>query len=110
MKNKDNSVYIEHMLDCMLHIDEYVESKEQFYNSRLVQDAVIRNLQVMAESSQRLSENIKKAYPEIPWKEISGFRNILVHDYLGVDLDAIWSVVELDIPKLEQALMKHQEK
>lgn len=107
---KDDSVYIEHMLDCIQRIDEYVENKEQFYSSHLVQDAVVRNLQVMAESSQRLADDVKKTYPDIPWKEISGFRNILVHDYLGVDLDAIWSVVEQDLPKLEQALTKQQEK
>lgn len=107
---KDDSVYIEHMLDCIQRIDEYVENEEQFYSSHLVQDAVVRNLQVMAESSRRLADDIKKAYPDIPWKEISGFRNILVHDYLGVDLDAIWSVVEQDLPKLEQALTKQQVK
>ncbi len=110
MSAKDDSIYIDHMLDCIQRIGEYVESKEQFYSSRLVQDAVVRNLQVMAESSQRLADDIKKTYPDIPWKEISGFRNILVHDYLGVDLDAIWSVVEQDLPKLEQAIMKQQEK
>lgn len=110
MTTKDDSVYVVHMLDCLQRIDEYVESKEQFYSSRLVQDAVVRNLQVMAESSQRLADEIKKTYPDIPWKGISGFRNILVHDYLGVDLDMIWSVVEQDLPKLKQALMKHQEK
>lgn len=108
MTNKDDSVYIEHILDCLYRIDEYVESKEQFYNSHLVQDAVIRNLQVMAESSQRLSDKIKQAHPQIPWKEISGFRNILVHDYLGVDQDMIWSVVEQDLPALEQALAQMQ--
>ena len=99
-----------HMLNCLQRIDEYVESKEQFYSSRLVQDAVVRNLQIMAESSQRLNDDIRKAYPDIPWKEISGFRNILVHNYLGVDLDMIWSVVEQDLPKLEQALIKQQDK
>ncbi len=110
MTTKDDSVYVVHMLDCLQRIDEYVESKEQFYSSRLVQDAVVRNLQVMAESSQRLADEFKKTYPDIPWRGISGFRNILVHDYLGVDLDMIWSVVEQDLPKLKQALMKHQEK
>jgi len=108
MTARDNAVYIEHMLDCLQRISEYVESKEQFYASRLVQDAVVRNLQVMAESSQRLADDIKKAYPDIPWKQISGFRNILVHDYLGVDLDVIWSVVEQELPRLEQALTKQQ--
>ena len=110
MKSKDNSVYIDHMLECILRIDEYVESKEQFYSSRLVQDAVVRNLQVMSESSQRLAAGVKQLYPDIPWKQISGFRNILVHDYLGVDLDVIWSVVEQELPKLQQALTKQQEK
>ncbi|MEA1888238.1 MAG: DUF86 domain-containing protein [Pseudomonadota bacterium] len=110
MISKDNSVYIDHMLDCILRIDEYVESKEHFYSSRLVQDAVVRNLQVMSESSQRLSEDTKQLYPEIPWKQISGFRNILVHDNLGVDLDVIWSVVEQELPRLQQALIEQQEK
>ena len=110
MTAKDDSVYVDHMLDCIQRIDEYIEDKEQFYSSRLVQDAVVRNLQVMAESSQRLADDIKKSYSDIPWKNISGFRNILVHDYLGVDLDMIWSVVEQDLPKLQQALMKQQER
>ena len=106
MSDKDNSVYIEHMLDCIHRIDEYVESKELFYDSHLVQDAVVRNLQVMAESSQRLPEEIKKMYSDIPWDDISGFRNILVHDYLGIDLDVIWSVVEQELPGLEKVLIK----
>jgi len=103
---KDNAVYIEHMLDSILRIDEYIESKELFYDSHLVQDAVVRNLQVMAESSQRLPEKVKNKYPEIPWNDISGFRNVLVHDYLGVDLDVIWSVIEQELPKLEKILKK----
>ena len=106
MNRKDNSVYIEHMLDCIHRIDEYVESKELFYDSQLVQDAVVRNLQVMAESSQRLPEEIKRKYSNISWDDISGFRNILVHDYLGIDLDVIWSVVEQELPELEKALNK----
>ncbi|MEE9322527.1 MAG: DUF86 domain-containing protein [Granulosicoccus sp.] len=103
-KNKDDSVYIEHILDCLHRIDEYVEGQEQFYSSHLVQDAVIRNLQVMAESSQRLSVAFKSRFAHIPWKALSGFRNILVHGYLGVDLDMIWSVVEQDLPALERTL------
>lgn len=106
MNEKDDSVYIEHMLECILRINQYIENKEQFYQSHLIQDAVVRNLQVMAESSQRLSVDTKKKYPEIPWKNISGFRNILVHGYLGVDLEIIWSVVEQELPGLETVLTK----
>lgn len=103
---KDNLVYIEHMLDCIERIHEYVSVKADFYESRLIQDAVTRNLQVMAESSQRLSDDIKAQYHEIPWRKISGFRNILVHDYLGLDLNVIWSVVEQELPVLETTLDK----
>ena len=99
---EDNVVYIDHMLDCIQRIDEYIDSKPHFSSSRLVQDAVVRNLQIMSESSQRITGDVKRIYPEVPWREISGFRNILVHDYLGVDLDAIWGVVETDLPPLER--------
>lgn len=104
--SKDYFIYIEHMLDCIHRINEYVESKEHFYSSRLVQDAVVRNLQVMSESSQRLPEQIKSTYPEIPWRQVSGFRNILVHDYLGLDLDVIWTVVEQELPGFETVLSR----
>jgi len=108
MSTKDNFIYVEHMLECIQRIDEYVVNKEQFYNTRIVQDAVVRNLQVMAESSQRLAEEIKRNYPDIPWNQISGFRNILVHDYLGVDLDVIWSAVEQELSSLEKVLVEIQ--
>lgn len=83
------------MLECLARVDEYVAGDEtRFRSSRLIQDAVIRNLQTLAESSQRLSETLKADEPQVPWRAISGFRNILVHDYLGVDVDVIWQVVK----------------
>jgi uncharacterized protein with HEPN domain len=103
---KDNLVYIEHMLDCIERIHEYAAVKADFCESRLIQDAVTRNFQVMAESSQRLSDDIKAEYDEIAWRKISGFRNILEHDYLGLDLHVIWSVVEKERPLLETTLGK----
>jgi uncharacterized protein with HEPN domain len=75
----------------------------------LIQDAVLRNLQVLAESSQRLPDSMKQRYPDIPWRSISGFRNILVHDYPGVDLDVDWSVVEMELPSLTIVLKRLQQ-
>lgn len=75
-------------------------------NSQLVQDAVFRNLQTLAESTQRLSPELKAEYPEINWKAIAGFRNILVHDYLGLDLELIWTVIENRLPELRDNLAK----
>lgn len=107
MSGKDDSLYVEHMLDCIDRVEEYTaEGKEHFYHSRQAQDAVVRNLQVMAESSQRLSEELKAEHDAIPWRDISGFRNVLVHDYLGLDLEVIWSVVEQDLPVIRAVLEK----
>ena len=88
---KDNRVYLQHILRCISRIEEYtVAGREGFFASHLIQDGVIRNLQTLAESSQRLSENIKVLHPAVDWKGLSGFRNVLVHDYLGVDLEYVY--------------------
>ena len=100
-------VLLEHMLDCLKRINEYTgHEKARFDGYHLVQDAVIRNLQVLAESSQRLSTDIKATEAQIPWRELSGFRNVIVHDYLGIDLDAVWLVVVQDLPPLSEALSR----
>ena len=79
-------------------------TKAMFLESSLVQDAVIRNLQTLAESTQRLSAKAKESRPEIDWRKIAGFRNVLVHDYLGVDLDRIWTIIRNDLPVLRNAV------
>jgi uncharacterized protein with HEPN domain len=104
---KDDKVYIEHIIDCIDLINDYTEyDKFKFMNSSMVQDAVIRNLQTLAESTQRLSLELKAQHPEINWKAISGFRNILVHDYLGLDLELIWTVIENRLPLLRESFEK----
>lgn len=100
-------VYVAHMIECIDRVLKYCKGGESsFRQSHLIQDAVIRNLQTMAESSQRLSESAKAIASDVPWRAISGFRNIIVHDYLGVDLDMVWQVVSADLPALQAALLK----
>ncbi len=100
-----DAVLIDHMRSCIARIERYLGGeKETFFASDLIQDAVVRNLQTLAESSQRLSEEWKGQHPDIDWRAISGFRNILVHDYLGLDLKLIWLVIEQDLPALKDAL------
>jgi uncharacterized protein with HEPN domain len=104
---KDDRVYIEHIIDCIDRIDEYTQNDQfVFMNSTMVQDAVIRNLQTLSESTQKLSDKLKAEHPEINWKAISGFRNILVHNYLGLDLPQIWIVIENRLPQLRGNLEK----
>ncbi|MCY4496234.1 MAG: DUF86 domain-containing protein [Rhodospirillaceae bacterium] len=96
---------LEHVRDRVVRIREYTAGdRAVFFESHLVQDAVLRNLHTIAESTQRLSDRIRATEPAVPWRAIAGFRNVIVHDYLGIDLEAIWSVVEQDLPGLRSAV------
>jgi uncharacterized protein with HEPN domain len=103
---KDDKLYLIHIRECIDRIESYLQGmdKEAFLASSLVQDAVIRNLQVLAESTQRLSARAKEGQPQIDWHKIAGFRNILVHDYLGVDLAKVWNILQNDLSALRDAV------
>lgn len=93
------------MRECLDRIAEYTQAERaRFEGSRLIQDAVVRNLQTLTESSQRLSDSIRTTEPNVPWRELAGFRNVIVHGYLGIDLAAVWLVVEQDLPGLLAAV------
>ena len=91
---------LEHIRGRIARIGEYTNrERSTFYDSHLVQDAVMRNLQTIAESTQRLSDSLKATEPEVPWRAIAGFRNVLVHDYFDNDPEVVWSVVDQDLPR-----------
>jgi uncharacterized protein with HEPN domain len=68
------------------------------------QDAVLRNLHTLSESSTRISEELQEQNPDIPWREIKAFRNVVVHDYLGLELDQIWDIIVIDLPPVKAAI------
>ena len=103
---KDDKLYLIHISECIERIETYVSEggKEAFMDSTLIQDAVLRNLQTMAESTQRLSDILKAAHPEMPWYQLAGFRNVLAHDYLDIDQERVWLVVERRLPDLKRVI------
>ena len=103
---KDDRLYLIHIKECIERIESYIgdTGKSEFLKSTFMQDAVIRNLQVLAESTQRLSDETKDGRQDIDWYKIAGFRNILVHDYLGLDLDTVWNIVANEMPILKKAI------
>jgi len=103
---KDDTLYLIHIGECIDRIESYTQgmTKATFLESSLVQDGVIRNLQTLAESTQRLSAKAKESQPGIDWRKIAGFRNVLLHDYLGVDLDRIWTIIHNNLPLLKNAV------
>ena len=100
-----DKVLLEHIRECIRRVQEYTErGQSTFYESLLIQDAVVRNLQTLAESTQRLSDSIKSTEPDVPWRVIRDFRNVLTHGYLQIDTEVVWSVVEKDMPTLADAI------
>ncbi|MCS1412222.1 MAG: hypothetical protein M2R45_05427 [Verrucomicrobia subdivision 3 bacterium] len=102
---ESDSVLLNHIRDCIERVREYTGNRRAtFDHSLLIQDAVVHNLQILAESTQRLSASIKATEPDVPWEQIAGFRNVLAHGYLQLDADIVWSVVENDLPQLAGAI------
>ena len=106
MNLERDRVYVEHILECINKINKYTgNEREPFMSDALVQDGVLRCLQTMTESTQKLSRNLKTSVLGIDWNAISGFRNVLVHDYLdGIDINRVWDTIENYLPNLEMAI------
>jgi uncharacterized protein with HEPN domain len=103
---RDDSVYLAHILECIRRVeDNTAGGQEHFMASHTLQDAVLRNLQTLAEAAQRLSDSVKAKRADIDWRRIVAFRNVLVHDYLGIDMERIWQIVQDDVPRLKSAVI-----
>ncbi|MDR0633046.1 MAG: DUF86 domain-containing protein [Holosporales bacterium] len=106
---KGDLLYVEHVVETIDVIFSYIGSVsfEGFLNNNMLCDAVMRNLQILSESTQKISTITKDKYPDVPWRDMAGFRNILVHDYIdGVDLRMVWNVIINDLPELRAAFLK----
>jgi uncharacterized protein with HEPN domain len=103
---KDDSAYLLHIADSIARIEEFTRGldRDGFKGSRLVQSAVVREFEVIGEASKKVSDGFKARTPSIPWKRIAGMRDKLIHDYFGVDLDAVWETVVRDLPDLKRKL------
>ena len=99
--NRDR-VYLQHILDAINRIESYVAvGHEVFLASPHWQDAVIRQLEVIGEATKRLSEELRLNYGDVPWRRIAGLRDVLIHDYMGVDIQAVWEITQRDLPALK---------
>ncbi len=106
---KDDIIFLEHILECSSKIIMFIGdmSESDFVNDEKTQSAVIRELEVIGEASKRISENYKNKHSEIPWKLMAGMRDVLIHDYEGVDVFTIWDTIQNDIPVLIDKLQKN---
>jgi uncharacterized protein with HEPN domain len=109
---KDDSLYLKHILDSIKQIEEYIAGFDynKFLQAKLTQDGVIRQLEIIGEATKNISDSLKKDNPAVPWKDIAGMRDKLIHNYFGVDIQAVWETAQDDLPLLQQGLLKILEK
>lgn len=101
MNAPTQAVYLHHVRQALLSVKEYtVGGRDEFFASKLIQDAVVRNLEVVGEAVKGLSSQTRERAPEVPWRRIAGMRDQLIHHYFGVDLEVVWQVVEVELEPL----------
>ena len=103
-----DKAYLQDILDAIKSIESFLEgkNKKEFFNSDLLQSAVVRKIEIIGEACKHLSKEIKKKYKSVTWKDISGMRNKVIHKYFGVDFERVWQTFENDIPKLKQQIIQ----
>ncbi len=110
--NKDQLVFIKHIRDAIKLIEDFTSRyvQKNFLHDDLVQSAVVRQIEIMGEATKNISESFKKDYPKIPWSDLAGMRDKLIHGYFGVDFNRVWKVVREDVPKLKKQITEILEK
>jgi uncharacterized protein with HEPN domain len=100
---RDDSVYLHHILDAIQKIELYVQgvTEEAFSLNPLVQDAVVRQIEIIGEATRRLSSGLRSQNPLVPWRDITGMRDKLMHEYFGVDMEQVWLTLVHDTPYLK---------
>ncbi len=103
---KDPRVYLAQILERLNRIKDYtVDGKQVFMNDIRTQDAVIRNFEVIGEAIKRIPEQYRSQHPTIPWRELAGFRDVLIHQYEGVSIKGVWQIIDNDLDMLRQRIM-----
>ena len=105
---KDPKIFLKHILESIEKIEKNIKnmSEDKFFDSTTIQDAVVRRLEIIGEAVKNLPNSFKNKHPKISWKKIAGTRDVLIHEYFGVDLNLVWKITNKNIPKLKKQILE----
>jgi uncharacterized protein with HEPN domain len=106
MSKRDYNLFLGDILDCIKRIEKYTKdyTQKRLAGNEMVADAVVRNLEIIGEAAKNIPADLRKLSPEIPWKKIIGFRNIVIHEYFRVDLSTTWIIIKKQLPVLKKQI------
>src|SRR4030066_1745144 len=107
-KKRDHILFLEDILNAIEKIERYTKGLtfEGLSKNDMAADAILRNFEIIGEAAKNVPERVRRKYPFVEWKEAIGFRTVLIHDYFGSDLEAVWDTVRNNIPSLKINIMK----
>jgi uncharacterized protein with HEPN domain len=107
---RDDTIYLRHIAESLDLVKQYLAGtdgaldEDLFYDDRRTQDAVLRRMETLADAASHLSNTLRARHPEIPWRQIGDFRNVLAHGYADIRLDRVWQVIVVELPAIEAVL------
>jgi len=109
---KDHKIFLEHILESIEEIENNIDGMSERKFSRLttIQDATVRRLEIIGEAVRNIPDSFRKSHTKVPWKKIAGLRDVLIHEYFGVDMELVWKIASKDIPKLKKQIENLLEK
>jgi len=108
---KDPKIFLGHVIESIEDIEKYTkgQTKEKFAKAKMMQDAVIRKFEIIGEAVKNLPPPFRKKYPKIAWRDIAGMRDILIHEYFGININVVWKTVQEDLPNLKKQITELNE-
>lgn len=105
---RDIKLFIQDILENIINIESFSKglNKEKFESNKLRQNAIVRCLEIIGEATKNIPDSFREKYPNIPWKKIAGFRDVLSHAYFGVSIDRVWNIIDIDLPNLKKEMEK----